>query len=118
MSRRGSARRAPDVTAAVMRRLGMSAQAPPQMRRLRRRRQVARAALCAAAAAAGALVTLAHLSAGRRPPAPRPLTAAIEHDLLHHARTVEAAFGSLRELAPSAPRDAAPDQSDRAGATR
>lgn len=105
----GRAPRAPDLTGRVMRRLGFRRAGIAAARRSRLVRRLAR--LAAAAVVAGACVALAWLGTRDPQPAGPTLPSAIRNDLSQHGRTLDAALGTIRDLAsgPAAAPGPAPD---------
>ena len=102
----------PDVTADVMRRLGISRVSPLEARRRRRRRALFRLALCLVAlAAAIGLVSLERLARTTPESWVPTIPSAVEHDLRLHGRTIDRVLGAFRDLSPGG-RGALPSPAD------
>lgn len=96
-------RPAPDVTAAVMRRLGLAGMTARRARRRRAARAALRLALCAAAVAVTVAVVRWRASGSPQESAALTLPAALRLDLDHHGRRFDHAVETLRALAPALP---------------
>jgi hypothetical protein len=100
----GRAVPAPDMTGAVMSRLGLSPVSPRAARRRRIGRAVARLALVAVAVGASALCVQWHKIGATAPRSAGPtIPSAIKHDLEHHGQTIDRAIRSIRGLSPWRP---------------
>ena len=96
----------PDLTAAVLRRLGVAPASTPGARRRRVLRATFRGAICVVAVAMTVMVVnLQRMStetgsAGTASAAPT-IPSAIRHDLAHHGTTIDRAIRSIRNLSPA-----------------
>lgn len=96
----------PDLTEAVMRRLGLPGITPGELQRRRRRRAVLRVAVCVVVAAAVGLVVV--LRSSHPQPSGTTIPSAIRNDLQRHGRTIDGTVRSIRGLGQQLPALAAP----------